>query len=151
TTGYRGYVRREVAALLAGTQEFAAALRRGETTHAQALFGPVRRHYEAIEPVAESFGDLDPEIDARVNDVPSIAQWTGFHRIEQTLWRRHTTDGTRPYAEKLLADVHTLNRKVQSLTYQAPQLANGAVELLNEVANSKITGEEDRYSHTDLS
>ena len=30
------------------------------------------------------------------------------------------------------------------------QIANGAVELLNEVASSKITGEEDRYSHTDL-
>ena len=37
------------------------------------------------------------------------------------------------------------------LHFQPPQLANGAVELLDEVANSKITGEEDRYSHTDLS
>ena len=33
---------------------------------------------------------------------------------------------------------------------QLAELANGAVELMNEVANSKITGEEDRYSHTDL-
>ena len=30
------------------------------------------------------------------------------------------------------------------------QLANGAKELLDEVASGKITGEEDRYSHTDL-
>lgn len=30
------------------------------------------------------------------------------------------------------------------------QLANGAKELLDEVATTKITGEEDRYSHTDL-
>jgi iron uptake system component EfeO len=29
-------------------------------------------------------------------------------------------------------------------------LANGAKELLDEVATGKITGEEDRYSHTDL-
>ena len=29
-------------------------------------------------------------------------------------------------------------------------MANGAKELLDEVATSKITGEEDRYSHTDL-
>ncbi len=36
-------------------------------------------------------------------------------------------------------------------SYQPAQLANGATELLNEVAASKITGEEDRYSHTDLS
>ena len=44
--------------------------------------------YERIEPVAESFGNLDPEIDARVNDVADAAKWTGFHRIEQALWAR---------------------------------------------------------------
>ncbi|HEY2767429.1 MAG TPA: iron uptake system protein EfeO [Solirubrobacteraceae bacterium] len=150
--GYRGYVRRETRALLIGTRAFAAALQRGDTQRAKALFGPVRRHYEAIEPVAESFGDLDPAIDARVNDVPSIKQWTGFHRIERILWSGATAArGTLPYAKKLLADVGTLYTKVQTLDYQPAQLANGAVELLNEVANSKITGEEDRYSHTDLS
>jgi iron uptake system component EfeO len=149
--GYRSYVRHETLKLLAGTRAFTAALQRGELRRAKLLFGPVRRHYEAIEPVAESFGDLDPAIDARINDVPSIQQWTGFHRIEQILWAKGTTRGTAPYAKKLLADVITLNAKVQTLDYQAPQLANGAVELLNEVANSKITGEEDRYSHTDLS
>jgi iron uptake system component EfeO len=30
-------------------------------------------------------------------------------------------------------------------------MANGAKELLDEVATGKVTGEEDRYSHTDLS
>ncbi len=108
-------------------------------------------HYESIEPVAESFGDLDPEIDARENDVQSPADWTGFHRIEKILWTQNTTTGTEAYATKLLNDVTTLDSKVQNLTFQPAQLANGAVELLNEVANSKITGEEDRYSHTDLS
>ena len=77
--------------------------------------------------------------------------WTGFHRIEQILWQKNATAGTEGYAKKLLADVTTLDTKVKKLSYQAPQLANGAVELLNEVAGSKITGEEDRYSHTDLS
>ena len=41
-------------------------------------------------------------------------------------------------------------RRCRRSTFQPAQLANGAVELLNEVAGSKITGEEDRYSHTDL-
>lgn len=149
--GYRAYVIKESLKLLGGTRVFVAALRQGDTQQAKTLFGPVRRHYEAIEPVAESFGDLDPRIDARINDVPSVKQWTGFHRIEQILWLHDTTQGTARYATQLLADVTTLSKKVHTLSYQAPQLANGAVELLNEVANSKITGEEDRYSHTDLS
>jgi iron uptake system component EfeO len=151
SAGYKTYVISESAKLLAGTKTFVAALGRGDLAAAKAQFGPVRAHYEAIEPVAESFGNLDPEIDARVNDVPNLEDWTGFHRIEQILWVERTTDGTKPLAAKLLQDVQTLDAKVQTLTYQPAQLANGAVELLNEVASSKITGEEDRYSHTYLS
>jgi hypothetical protein len=63
---------------------------------------------QTIEPVAESFGSLDPDIDARVNDVAQGHKWTGFHRIEQALWQKHTTDGMAPVADQLLADVQTL-------------------------------------------
>jgi iron uptake system component EfeO len=44
-----------------------------------------------------------------------------------------------------------LKSLVATTKYQPAQLANGATDLLNEVGSSKITGEEDRYSHTDLS
>ncbi len=150
-TGYRLYVAREIALLAKGTNELAAALDAGDLAKAKALYGPVRSHYEAIEPVAESFGDLDPKIDARKNDVAPGTPWTGFHRIEQILWEQKTTAGTKPLAKQLRADVRTLQRKDADLFFQPAQLANGAVELLDEVAHSKITGEEDRYSHTDLS
>jgi iron uptake system component EfeO len=150
TTGYHDYIVAQSAKLLAATKTFVSALDAGDLAAAKEQFGPTRVFYERIEPVAESFGNLDPEIDARVNDVADPKTWTGFHRIEQILWVKKTTDGTKPYAAKLLKDVTLLNTKVQSLTFQPAQLANGAVELLNEVAGSKITGEEDRYSHTDL-
>jgi iron uptake system EfeUOB component EfeO/EfeM len=39
---------------------------------------------------------------------------------------------------------------VKDVDLQPAVIANGAVELLNEVSRSKITGEEERYSHTDL-
>jgi iron uptake system component EfeO len=148
---YRAYIGRQSDQLLAGVRRLAAALEAGDLDRAKSLYGPVRAHYEAIEPVAESFGDLDPRIDARAGDLAEGVEWTGFHRIEQILWTRGTTAGTGPLARKLVADVATLARKVRALRFQAAQLANGAVELLDEVAHSKITGEEDRYSHTDLS
>jgi iron uptake system component EfeO len=147
---YKQYVQRESAQLLAQTAAFVAALKAGDVQRAKDLFGPARSHYETIEPIAESFGDLDPQIDARVNDVGNPSQWTGFHRIEQILWQQDTTKGTGAYAAKLLADVRKLNASIPALDLQAAQIANGAVALLDEVSNSKITGEEDRYSHTDL-
>ncbi len=92
-----------------------------------------------------------PGVDARINDVDDPTQWTGFHRIEKALWEDNTTAGMATYADKLDADMAKLQSLVATTTYQPAQLANGATELLNEVASSKITGEEDRYSHTDLS
>jgi iron uptake system component EfeO len=151
TTAYKAYVIAQTAELQMDTKQFVAALKAGDVQKAKQLFGPTRIHYESIEPVAESFGNLDPDIDARINDVSDVKHWTGFHRIERTLWEQNTTKRTEPYADKLMDDVNTLVAKVKTIQLQPAQLANGAVELMNEVANSKITGEEDRYSHTDLS
>jgi iron uptake system component EfeO len=151
TSAYRSYVGVQADRLLAGTRAFVTALHAGDVERAKGMFGPVRYHYEAIEPVAESFGDLDPAIDARANDVEDPSRWTGFHRIEQILWVRGTTAGTAELGDRLLRDVTTLTKRARTLRFQPAQLANGAVELLNEVSTSKITGEEDRYSHTDLS
>jgi len=147
---YRTYVESKSAALVPAAEEFAAAVKAGDVAKAKKLFPVARGYYEAIEPVAESFGDLDPEIDARVNDVVAGAAWTGFHRIEKALWVDGTTKGMAPFADKLVTDVKRLDGLVASVKLQGAQIANGAVDLLGEVANSKITGEEDRYSHTDL-
>jgi iron uptake system component EfeO len=148
---YRSYIQAESAKLLPATRSFAAAVSSGDLDEAKRLYPEARTHYETIEPVAESFGDLDPEIDARVNDVAAGAKWTGFHRIEKALWQDGTTKGMKPYADKLVKDVTRLDALVAKVQLQGAQVANGAVDLLGEVANSKITGEEDRYSHTDLS
>ena len=56
-----------------------------------------------------------------------------------------------PVAERLQADATALRKKVATLKIEPARIANGAVSLLDEVSVSKITGEEDRYSHTDLS
>jgi iron uptake system component EfeO len=151
TTGYHDYIVAQVALLQKDAQAFADAVKAGDVAKAKELFAPARFHYETVEPVAESFGDLDPDIDARENDVDNLADWTGFHRIEKTLYDDNSLVGMAPYADGLMANVNKLAGLVATAKYQPAQLANGSVELLDEVAKSKITGEEDRYSHTDLS
>jgi iron uptake system component EfeO len=150
-SGYKAYVIAEVDKLVPATKTFTDAVRAGKVEEAKKSFAQARYYYEEVEPVAESFGDLDPQIDARVNDVEDEAHWTGFHRLEKALWEDGSTAGTKAVADKLDADVAKLKTLVATAAYQPAQLANGATELLNEVASSKITGEEDRYSHTDLS
>jgi iron uptake system component EfeO len=146
---YRSYLEENAAELVAKTKPFVAAVIAGNVAEAKSLYPAARIPYERIEPVAESFGSLDPKIDARENDVPP-SEFEGFHRIEKALWEEGTTAGMAPVAKQLQADVEELAEKVETVELQAVQIANGANELLGEVSASKITGEEERYSHIDL-
>ena len=147
---YQRYIRSQSDALIQKTGEFVIAVKARDVPKAKALFPVARTYWERIEPVAESFGDLDPAIDARENDVEPGRQWTGFHRIEKDLWVTGNISQSGPTADQLLADVRQVVDKAKTVKPSAVQLANGSKELLDEVATGKITGEEDRYSHTDL-
>ena len=151
---YRTYIETRTDQLVARTRVFTAAVLAGDQERARSTFAWAREPYEAIEPVAEAFGDLDPEIDARANDVPAndvpADAWTGFHRLEKALWVDRSLARMAPVAAKLRADVAKLHALVRTVELDPAQIANGATELLGEVSKSKITGEEDRYSHTDL-
>ncbi|HTS15080.1 MAG TPA: iron uptake system protein EfeO [Candidatus Sulfotelmatobacter sp.] len=150
TAAYADYVRAQVAKLVTTTTAFAQAVEAGDVARAKQLYAAPRVYYERIEPVAESFGDLDPRIDGRADDAASPDQFIGFHRLEQALWLDGSTASMTPIAQGLVADVTRLQSLVATATYQPAQLANGASELLDEVGASKITGEEERYSHLDL-
>jgi iron uptake system component EfeO len=147
--GYRAYLEENTAELTAKTKPFVEAVKSGDIAKAKKLFPEPRIPYERIEPVAESFGDLDPRIDARENDVKP-SEFGGFHRIEKALWEEESLKGMAPVADELMANVEELEAKVKGVKLQAVQIANGANELLTEVSTSKITGEEERYSHIDL-
>lgn len=146
---YRDYVIQECDAFVTETTSFVNAVDSGDIDQAKKLYAPARMHYERIEPIAEALGELDPDIDAREGDVDP-AEWRGFHRIEKALWQDNTTDGQKEYADRLLSDAKLLRAKVETVDIDPSMLVTGAVELLNEVSTSKVTGEEERYSRTDL-
>ncbi|MEV8505208.1 iron uptake system protein EfeO [Actinoplanes sp. NPDC051475] len=151
TDSYSRYVKSQTAALLPKTEEFVAAVKAKDVEKAKALYPVARTYWERIEPVAEVFGDLDPKIDGREEVIEEGMPFTGFHRLEKDLWAARpdlSKDGA--IADQLLADVKEIVAKADAEKLSPLQLANGAKELLDEVATGKITGEEDRYSHTDL-
>ncbi len=147
---YQVWVAREAAQLLKGTKAFVAAVRAGDRAEAKRLYAKTRVHWERIEPIAESFGDLDPRLDARKNDVEDGEEWTGWHRIEKALWVDRSLRGMTPVADQMMADTKDLVARIATVSLAADQVTNGAKELLDEVATGKVTGEEERYSHTDL-
>ena len=156
TDQYALYVRDQVGQLVTATQQFAALYAAGGDDEARALYAPARMHWERIEPVAESFGDLDPKLDLREADLEAGQSWTGWHAIEKDLWPPSagytalTPAQRTALANQLVADTTDLSIRVQDLKYDATKIGNGAKELLDEVATGKVTGEEEIWSHTDL-
>ncbi|HEY0275172.1 MAG TPA: iron uptake system protein EfeO [Paenirhodobacter sp.] len=150
---YKLFVAENTAKLVADTNAFVAAIKAGDVEKAKALFAPTRMSYERVEPIAELFSDLDGSIDARADDYEKAEQdpdFTGFHRIEYGLWVEGKTDAIQGYADQLLKDVTELDGRINSLTFPPEVVVGGAAALMEEVAATKISGEEDRYSRTDL-
>ena len=167
-TQYSSYVKDQVEALKTDTDEFAKLYQEGKNDEAKAKYAAARIHYERIEPIAESYGEtLDLKLDARETDLEEgkIQEWTGWLKIEKDLWQPKadanggkeykplTTEERKQVSETLVKDTQELYDYVHSDKFKldAFQISNGAKELLDEVVNTKLTGEEENWSHTDLS
>lgn len=151
---YKAYVLDETKAFVEKTEVFVAAINAGDMNKAKALYASTRAHYERIEPIAELFSDLDASIDARADAYKKVEkdpEFTGFHRLEYALWSEKSLKNMKPIADKLLSDVKALQTQIVGLNFPATKVVGGAGVLIEEVANGKISGEEERYSHTDLS
>ena len=157
TASYAAYVEEQTDHLVTKTEQFVGAYKAGRDNEARTLYPQARVHWERIETVAESFGDLDPKVDIREADLEPGQKWTGWHRLEKDLWPARADDYSplsmaqrATYADDLMKNTNTLHERAHELTYTADQIANGSRGLLDEVATGKVTGEEEYWSRTDL-
>ena len=102
--------------------------------------------------VGDNAGNLDYLIDMRASTpVDGKVGWKGFHAVERDLWQGNAiTPNTKALSTELVGNVGKLNGIVTTLQYKPEDLANGASDLIEEVQNTKITGEEEAFSHIDL-
>ena len=150
TAAYKAWVEGQIDQLLSDSEKFEALLAAGKLEEAKKLYPIARMPYERSEPIAESFGDLDSRIDNREADLQQGEIWTGFHAIEKILWTKNTTKGTEALGKQLIADIKELRAKIPTAEVTGDLMVQGSVDLLNEVSTSKITGEEEIFSKTDL-
>ncbi|WP_030598433.1 iron uptake system protein EfeO [Streptomyces fulvoviolaceus] len=148
---YREYAQEQADATLPLTETFTKAVKAGDIEAAKKAYAPSRIGWERTEPVAESFGDIDPKVDVRADGLEDGQKWTGWHRLEKSLWQdKKITAADKTLADQLITDLEDWQKRVGKAEITPTSMANGAKELLDEVATGKVTGEEERYSHTDL-
>jgi iron uptake system component EfeO len=149
--GYSSYVEQNVTSLVSYSRAFCRAIDDGSMTQAKLLYPKARVYYERIEPVAEIWGSLDTDIDGRwENPVTVASQFRGFHKLEQLLWEGNTLAAAPRLCAGLVRNEQQLLTLVHKAQYNPLEMASGATDLVNEAATSKISGEEERYSNTDL-
>lgn len=147
---YHTWVNQQMTDFVKETEKWVGLLKAGKTEEAKALYPLARMYFERSEPIAELFGDLDPRIDNREADLEKGETWTGYHAIEKILWTQNTTQGTEKLADQLLNDVKELHAKIPNAEVSVELMIQGSVDLLNEVSTTKMTGEEEIFSKTDL-
>lgn len=152
--GYRDYVAEQIEMMQSETGVMTQAIRDGDLEAAKAAYPISRRPWERIEPIAGLIEDIDGAVDAREDDFdgPEDEDFTGWHKIEWYLWVQEDTEGAVPFADQLEADLDGFAAALPGLELPPGVLTVGAQELIEEVAapDGKLSGEEDRYSGTDL-
>jgi iron uptake system component EfeO len=163
TKDYAGYVVGQIGQLSEAVKALDAAVEAGDIGAAKTAYAKGRLFWERVESTAEGFvlpgfavgdnaGSLDYLIDMRASTpVDAKVGWKGFHAIERDLWQGNAiTPATLALSAELVSNVGKLSGIVATLQYKPEDLANGASDLIEEVQNNKITGEEEAFSHIDL-
>ena len=149
---YTQYIRQQGDLIVTEAKVLTDAVRAGDLEAAKAAYAPSRQAWERIEPIAGLVEEIDGKVDARVDDFEDEddPEFTGWHRIEHLLFSTGDVAAAVPFADQLDADLATLQTELATLDIPPVVIATGSAELIEEVSGGKITGEEDRYSHTDL-
>jgi iron uptake system component EfeO len=163
TKDYAAYIVNQIGQLGDGVRALDAAVQSGNVDAAKTAYAKARLYWERSESTVEGFvlpgfavgdnaGSLDYLIDMRASTpVDDKVGWKGFHAIERDLWQGGAiTPGTKALSTELVGNVGKLNAIVATLQYKPEDLANGASDLIEEVQNTKISGEEEAFSHIDL-
>ncbi|WP_313688964.1 iron uptake system protein EfeO, partial [Pantoea sp.] len=160
--GYGAYVSGVVDAMVVAVDRLKADIDAGDLEKAKADYAKARPFYERIESDVSGFvlpgfkatdnaGNLDYLIDMRASNLDPKVGWHGFHAIERDLFEKGAiTAETKQTAAELQANVGKLDKLIKSINFKPEDLANGAADLLEEVQSTKISGEEEAFSHLDL-
>jgi iron uptake system EfeUOB component EfeO/EfeM len=150
---YRVYLSMQGSALIKAVDALNAAIALGDVDQAQALYVEARTVYQHIAPAAQRMAELNNAIEARADYYEKREQdpgFSGFHRLEYGLFAKNSIDGLAPVGQKLLADVTRLKQELLAQQLPPEQLITIISRNIRSLAETRTSGEEERYSHSDL-
>ena len=150
---YRVYLSMQGSAVIQAVTALQAAIKAGDLAQARSLYLPARTAYQHIAPAAQRLAELNNRIEARADYYEKREQdpgFGGFHRLEYGLFQQNSTEGLDPVADKLLADVTAMKKELLAQQLPPEQLITIIQRNIRSLADTRTSGEEERYSHADL-
>jgi iron uptake system EfeUOB component EfeO/EfeM len=144
---YGIYLEKNDAKLVHWAKTLVAKLEEGTVKKAQSRYSAARVPFGHIAPILVLFPDLDSRIDGHEG---GAARFTGFHRLEKALFLTHVPPGSIQVAKQLLAGVEDWQRRMRSAQLRTGDIAKGADRLIHTISSGGIAGNEEPYSHIDL-
>lgn len=146
---YRVYLNQQSRLLLQSITALQQALAAGDLDQARAAYAAARLPYQRLAATAQRFAELDNRLNARADYYEKREQdpaFGGFHRLEQGLFVADSTAGLEPVAAQLQQDATALRDALLGQSLPPEQLSGNAARLLHNLATTRISGEEERYS-----
>ena len=152
---FRVYLNSQGNALITAVDALSQAIATGDLAQARALYLPAREAYQRLAPAAQRLAELDNAINARADYFEKREQdpgFGGFHRIEYGLFSQSSTQGLGVFTQQLHANAVLLKQQLLAQSLPPGQLVSIVARTLHNLADTRAgSGEEERYSHIDLS
>lgn len=142
---FRAFAVEQMEPFVADMELLVRYVKEGNLEEAQKIYPLVRMYYERLQPMKESFADLDAMIDGELEEGKED-EATGFRKLEYGLFNEKTTTGYEAVAEELIVNINKLSMEVESVQLDGQQLVNGAVSMLDGIAMTQLTDEETSYA-----
>jgi Imelysin len=145
TAEYRAYAERWAATLAGEVPRLRAALASGDRAAAEGQWGTAFSDYLHLGAV---YGLLPGTLDARIDGLPHALpgpgapnlSFSGLHRIEMGLWTGAPTRSLVSWADRLQADVGTLQRVLPTVQIDPLDYATRAHEILEDAQRDFLSG-----------
>ncbi|MEL7936577.1 iron uptake system protein EfeO [Pseudomonas delhiensis] len=150
---YRVYLAGQLRQLQRALEALSQALAANDLGAARTHYLEGRAAYQRIAASAQRLAELDNRIAPRAEAFELREQdpaFGGFHRIEYGLFAQDSTAGLAPVATQLQADVAALKDALMAQSLPPEQLGGNAARLMRSLAQQRMDGDEERYSHSDL-
>jgi iron uptake system component EfeO len=153
TLAYQKWVGAQLPGLVSAVDVLRAAVGRGDSAGARAAWLPAHLDYERLGAAYGTFGGLDGSINGTTKGLPggtSDPGFTGFHRLEFGLWHGESAASLGPVADRLAADVRTLQSRWAAARMNPKDLGLRAHEIVENTIQFELTGRTDYGSGSGL-